>query len=330
MPPKEIYRLAILWLVSGSLLSLHAQPMNVQQFQNTQSAQELQRPLTGWLANTNPPELYPGENTDTGPQHILRYTPRPDYFDVFFDSQAFYSSDANYAEGASATASMVYVNTIQAAVTPPEWKLGTGKFTTAAGYVSQWYDYSNEKLHSLDFNAQTAFVSGRYSVGNWQFGLGGNYTRLLDQNNNEQTYSEWLPAFTIQRFIPVRDNLLISLGNQIDYHFTTVPAVPGTSTEINNRFDEAVTLTVSWLITRQLSLQPYYRFQFSNYRYNTLQTSDRNDYLNSFGLTLTYAFNQTFSVRCFFNANINQSNDPYVPAYHEYNEGIGANLNFAF
>ncbi len=330
MSLKIIRSLACLFLLSGSILTLRAQPVNVQQFQNTQLAQQMQQPLSASLAETNAPELYPGENLDVGPQRILRLHPRPNYFNVFFDSQAFYSSDANYAEGAAAIASPVYVNTIQAAFTPPEWQLGPGKFAAVIGYSSQWYDYGNDRLTSLDFNAQTAFVSGRYSVGKWQFGLGGNYTRLLDQETDHQTYSEWLPAFTIQRFFPISQQLLFSVGNQIDYHFTTEPAPPGTYTEINNRFDESVSLTLTWQITRQLSLQPYYRFQFSNYRYNTLQNSDRNDYLNSYGVTLAYGFNEHFSVRAFFNANVKNSDDRFVAEYHEYNEGVGANLNFSF
>jgi hypothetical protein len=274
--------------------------------------------------------LYSGESTDVGPQRILRLTPRPDYFDVFLDSQIFYSDNANFAEGAAKIGSSVFVNTIQAAFTPPDKTLGAGKFAPAAGFVSQWYNYGSQRLTTLDFNAQTAFVSGRYTLGNWQFGLGGNYTRLLNQGNYAQTYSEWLPVFTVQRIFPINESLLFVIGNQVDYHFTSVPPTPGTSTEINNRFDEAVNLTVSWQLTRRLNLQPYYRFQFSNYRYNTLQTSDRNDYLNSFGVTLAYYFNKNVSVRTFFNYNIKQSDDSFTPAYHEYNGGVGANVNFNF
>ena len=83
-------------------------------------------------------------------------------------------------------------------------------------------------------------------------------------------------------------------------------------------------------MTRHLTLQPYYRFQYSNYRYNTLQTSDRNDYLNSFGVTLVYNFTKNLSVRTFFNYNIKNSDDPALSAYHEYNGGIGGTLNFNF
>lgn len=327
----KIYRiLVILSLVFTGIISLRAQPVNVQQFQNTQQAQQLQVPPPGFNAATNAPEIYPGENEDTGPQRILRLTPRPDYFDLFLDSQVFYSDNANFAEGAAKIGSSVFVNTFQAAFTPPDMKLGPGKFAPAFGFVSQWYNYGSQRMESLDFNAQTVFISGRYTLDNWQFGLGGNYTRLLNQGNYAQTYLEWLPAFTVQRIFPVNDRLLFVIGNQVDYHFTSTPKTPGTSTEINNRFDDAVSLTLSWQITRNLNLQPYYRFQYSNYRYDTLQNADRNDYLNSFGFTLAYYVNKNLSIRTFLNYNIKQSDDPFTPAYHEINGGVGASLNFNF
>ncbi|MEI9866403.1 MAG: hypothetical protein WDN00_17975 [Limisphaerales bacterium] len=78
---------------------MHAQPVNVQQFQNTQQAQQLQAPLVNPLASTNAPELYPGEDVDVGPQRILRLNPRHKYFDVVLDSQVFYSDKRQLCAG---------------------------------------------------------------------------------------------------------------------------------------------------------------------------------------------------------------------------------------
>ena len=326
-----MYRtLTLILLVCIGIFSVSAQPVNVQQFQNTQQAQQLQTPLAGLQNATNAPELYQGENTDVGPQRILRLNPRPDYFNVFFDSQVSYSDNANFAEGKNIIGSAVFVNTVQAAFTPPAFKLGSGRLAPAAGYISQWYNYGNNRMTDLDFNAQTAFVSARYNLGDWQFGLGGNYTRLLNQGDYAQTYSEWLPVLTAQRIFPVGEKLLFVVGSQVDYHFTDVPATTGSSTEINDRFDAAANLALSWQMTRHLALQPYYRFQYSYYRYNSFQTSDRNDYLNSLGITLVYFINQNVSLRTFFNYNIKRSDDPALSAYHEYNGGVGGTLNFSF
>ena len=202
-----------LLLIFAGVFSLQAQPVNVQQFQNTQQAQQMQRPLTELKNATNAPELYPAESSDVGPQHILRLKPRPDYFDVFFDSQVFYSDNANFAQGSAIIGSAVFVNTVQAAFTPPAFNLGPGQISFAAGYISQWYNYGDSRMTSDDFNAQTAFVSSRYDLGNWQFGLGGNYTRLLNQGDYAQTYSEWLPVLTVQRMFPIGEKLLFVAGN---------------------------------------------------------------------------------------------------------------------
>ncbi len=327
----KFYRRLVIFLpLFLGTLSVHAQPVNVQQFQNTRQAQQLQAPLVNPNSTTNAPELYPGENLDVGPQKILRLNPRPNYFDVLLDSQVFYSDNANFAQGTNMIHSAVFVNTAQGAFTPPDFNLGPGKFALAVGYISQWYNYQNERMRSLDFTAQTAFISTRYTWGNWQVSLGGNYTRLLDQSDYEQTYQEYLPALVVQRFFPLGDKFFFVLGNELDYHFTSVPEVTGTSTEINNRFDEAIDMTLAWQMTQHWTFQPYYRFQYSNYRYNTLQTSDRNDYLNSLGFTLVYTFNKNISVRTFFNYNIKESDDSALPGYHEYNSGIGGTLDIAF
>jgi hypothetical protein len=327
----NIYRSSvILSLVFAGIPALQAQPVTVQQFQNTQQAQRLQTPLSGLNNTTNAPELYPGESSDVGPQRILRLNPQPDYFDAFFDSQIFYSDNANFAHGPSIIDSTVYINTVQAAFTPPEFKLGPGKFAPAAGIVSQWYNYGNHRMSSFDFNAQTLFVSGRYTINQWQIGLGGNYTRLLSQDHYSKTYEEFLPVLALQRVFLIRDDLLFVIGNQLDYHFTDVPSTLGTATDINDRFDDAANLILNWQMTRHLTLQSYYRFQFSNYRFNTLQNSDRNDYLNSFGITLAYCFNKNVSLRTSFNYNFRHSDDPYTLDYHEYNGGIAGSLNFTF
>jgi len=124
----NMYRtLTLMLLVFTGIFSVSAQPVNVQQFQNTQQAQQLQTPLAGLQNATNAPELYRGENTDVGPQRILRLNPRPDYFNVFFDSQVSYSDNANFAEGKNIIGSAVFVNTVQAAFTPPAFKLGAGR-----------------------------------------------------------------------------------------------------------------------------------------------------------------------------------------------------------
>jgi hypothetical protein len=124
---QPMMRLAVLLSIFAGILSLSAQPVNVQQFQNTQRTLQAQTPV-GWnTTTTNAPELYPGEATDVGPQRILRLKPRAKYFNVMFDSQVFYSDNANFAEGSAIIGSAVFVNTAQGLFTTPEITLGPGQ-----------------------------------------------------------------------------------------------------------------------------------------------------------------------------------------------------------
>jgi hypothetical protein len=321
---------AVLSLIFACIFSLRAQPAAVQQLENTQQARQQQTLLPGLTAGTNAPELYAGENTDVGPQRILRLNPRPTYFDVLLDSQVFYTDNANFEDSLYKIHSVIFVNTVQALFAPPPIPLGPGKFEPTLGAASQWYNYENNAVSPFDFEAQTLFFNVKYTLDKWQFGAGLNYTRLVNQSAYDQTYSELMPTLGVQRVFAINDHMLFSIGDQVDYHFTAVPSLFGSRTDVNDRFDDAITFTFGWQMTRHLILQPYYRFQYSNYKHNTLLTGDRNDYLQTAGITLAYYFNKNVSLRAFFNYNRKQSDDPFTAAYHEYDGGLGASLDFKF
>lgn len=323
-----------IFLMAAGIFSLRAQPAAVQQLQNSQQAIQQLAPLYG-LHNTrtNAPELYEGENTDVGPQRILRLNPRPKYFEVLLDSQVFYTDNANFDTGPNAIRSVVFVNTAQAAFTPPGYKWGSGTLSPVVGFYSQWYNYANHRMSPFDFEAQTAFINGRYATENWQFTLGANYTRLLNQSDYDQSYQEFLPNAGAQRTFHIGETMLLALGDEVQYHFSEVPLALGGlagPSDINNRLDDIISVTYAWQITRQLVLQPYYRFQYSHYRYDTLATSSRNDYLHTLGVTLYYFFNQNASLRTYFNYSSKESDDSNTPEYHEYDGGLGAALDFTF
>jgi hypothetical protein len=320
----------VLSLFFAGIFSLRAQPAAVQQLENTRQAQQQQTLLPAFAAGTNAPELYAGENVDVGPQRILRINPRPDYFEVLLDSQVFFTDNANFADSPAKIHSVVFVDTIQALFAPPPTALGPGKFAPTLGMASQWYNYENNVMSPFDFEAETFFLNGKYTLGKWQFGGGGNFTRLVNQSAYDQTYSELMPTLGVQRVFTINDNMLFTIDDQVDYHFTEVPSLFGSRTDVNDRLDDAITFTFSWQMTRHLILQPYYRFEYSNYQHNTLLTGDRNDYLHTVGVTLAYYFNKNASLRVFFNYNRKQSDDAFTPAYHEYDGGLALSLDFKF
>lgn len=320
--------IAAIALVPSGILSLHAQPAAVQQLQNDQIIRQLQTLPPSFAAPTNAPELYPGENADVGPQRILRLTPRHKYFDFLLDSQVFTTDNANYAQKPFAVSSAVFVNTVQAAFTPPVFLLGNGKATAAIGVASQWYNYGN--INSLDFNAETAFLSGKYTIGKWQVGAALDLTRIVNQGDYSETYREFMPNLGVQRVIPLNDRMFFTVGDLVEYHLTEVPSVFGSRTDINDRLDDIASLSFTWQPTRHLLIQPYYRFQYTYYQLDTLTTSDRSDCLQSFGVTAAYYFTANVSMRAFFNYNRRQSTDPFAAQYLEMNGGVGLTLDIRF
>ena len=321
--------LSVLGLLLVTAALVHAQPAAVQQFQNTRLDESMPA-YSAFAPGTNAPELFAGENADVGPQHILRLVPRHKYFNILFDTQVFYTDNANFAGSRDQIGSMIFVNTLQAIITPPDFNIGDGRISTSVGAASQWYNYINPRMTPLSFDALTLFAGVKYHYGKWVVSLDDSVTRLMNQSDYYWTYQETLPALTIQRFIPLNRVLLLTLANQLDYHFTGQPSKPGTFGEINNRFDDTLSATLSWKVTEHLVFQPAYRFTFTNYRYNTLHNADRNDYLNSVGAALVYTCNAHFNLRGYFNYSAKCSNDRYVPAYHELDGGVGMALNLIF
>lgn len=320
----------VIFPLAAFTIPAYAQPVTVQQlYLNQNNAQ--QTSLLGMHAGTNAPETYQGENTDVGPQRILRFNPRPKWFAVLLDSEIYYTDNANFAWKPQSIGSAVYLNTVQVALTPPPLMVGSGKLNAFAGFSSQWFNYNDRAMAPLDFNAETILTGLKYSAGKWQANAGLNYTRLLSQPNDySETYNEFFPAASLQRFIVFNDTMLLAVGDQIDYHITHVPTVFSQPGDINDHLDDVVFLTFNWQITRKFSFQPFYRFQYSYYPKDTLDASYRNDYLNSAGVTLIYTFNQYFSARAFFNYNNKLSDDPNTPEYNEWNSGIGGALDFKF
>ena len=322
--------LVILPLTTCAIRTL-AQPVTVQQLYLNQNNAQQQAPLPGLRSGTNAPEMYTGENSDVGPQHILRFNPRPKWFDVLLDSEVYYTDNANFATKSQSIGSAVFLNTVQVALTPPPLDLGEGKLNGMVGFSSQWFNYNDRAMAPLDFDAQTILVGLRYSLGKWQANVGANYTRLLSQPDDyNETYNEYLPSASLQRFIVFNDKMLLAVGDQVDYHFTHVPTIFSQPTEVNDHLDNIIFFTFNWQITQKFSFQPFYRFQYSYYPMDTLNVSYRDDYMNSMGITLIYTFNKYISARAFFNYNDKLSDDPNTAEYNEWNSGAGASLDIKF
>lgn len=322
---------------------LRAQPTpSVEQFERTQNALPLPKTLRLNLStNTEAPELYPGENADVGPQHILRLLKRKTLFEIVADSQYFYTdnpflSDQNEARTA------LFVNTLQAAFAPEPVFWAKGQFAPAIGFRSQWFNYdldgNGDGLNRLDFNAQTAFLNARYQRNNWQLYGGLEFTRLLDQGSYQEAYREYAPTIGTLRFFPVNDSLIFIVGAQFSYHSTEVAPQGSLPTleHVNNRYDGILNVSCNYEIVPRLFFQPFYRFQYTWYAgYSdrpTLAFSaiSRNDTINTFGASLIYYFNRNLGARIFVSYEMKAADYSQSFNYHKLDAGGGLSLNFRF
>lgn len=333
MKIKSILASLLLIQFGPFVVSLQAQPVAIQQMQNTQQTLKQQQPLLKVQTETNAPELYPGENQDVGPQRILKLMAPRTWFEVWLDSQVFETSNALLTHN-TPQSSAVFVNTIQAAVAPTPFDVRSGKLAPTIGFRSQWYNYSLNSPPNLDFDAQTAFLGARYLFDQkWIAGAELDYTRLLGQQNYSEFYREFVPNFGVQRLFPVNKNLLFSAGWQIAYHFTSVPAVAfsTTPTDVNDRLDNILTLALSYQIAPKLVVQPYYSFEYTYYSTDPFSVtgSSRNDYINSVGLSVSYYFKPNLALRAFVSGDFRES-DNSVAEYNNFNGGLDVSLIFRF
>jgi hypothetical protein len=331
-----------LLLICFSAISLHAQPTAVQQMQNTQQALQQQQPLLGIQGATNAPELYPGENIDVGPQYILKMLPRRTWVEVWLDSQVFFTSNAKLEPDSPLAApqtSAVLVNTAQFSVTPTAFDWGRGKLSPIVGARSQWYNYSreftipNSPPPNLDFEAQTAFVAAKYVYDEkWVVAGEVDYTRLLTQSAYGQFYREVVPNLTVQRVVPLNDDLIFSATWQTAYHFTSVPSVTfsATPTDVNDRLDNILTFSLSYRASPKFVIQPYYSLEYTYYSNDPFNPgTSRNDLLNSVGVSFSYYFTPNLALRAFISGDIRSSNDS-AASYENFNAGLDLSLVLRF
>lgn len=324
-----ILSLALLCSGATSLL-VRGQPVPVQQFNNEQQRRQIQEPLKGFTTSTNAPELYPGENEDVGPQAILRLHQRRTLFDVSADSQYIYTDNNRLTEDNRIDTALA-INTLQFALAPTAYAVGPGEFSPRLGFRSQWYNYGlgvGESEDVLDFNAQTVFLGLLYQYNRkWDFGGGLDYTRLLDQDHYNEFYTEFTPHLFAQRYFPIRENLTFAASWQGMYHFTSVDPLP--RSDVNDRLDNTLGLTLTYQPLDKLMLQPFYRFQHTYYP-DTAFNTDRHDFFNIVGAAGSYFFTRQFAARIFATGTFRESDDSFTSSYQKFDAGLGAFLVFRF
>jgi hypothetical protein len=329
-----------------AIVAAHAQnPDASQQVDNAQHLRQLQS-FNGLPESTNAvPEFYEGETSDIGPQSVLQVKRQRTYFQAFADEQFFYTDNVFLANHGQQGAS-VLISTVQAALAPSPYELGGGLFSPRIGYQQEWFSYGladsdtvlvypslqRVNINQFDFNAGTVFSDVAWSRQNWTLTVGCDYRRLLSSEDYDEFYHEFVPRWAVRRDFQLCDSVSVSAGYEGDYRFTesAPPAAPNPTSPIypntyNDRTDQSLVLFANWQLCPHAILQPFYRLQYSHYT-----QIGRDDWLNSFGLTLYCPITQQISLRTFVTYDIANTDGFYVQDYQKFDGGAGLNLTVSF
>jgi hypothetical protein len=343
------------FLVAGVGLALAAgvaraqNPAASSQVDSAWRLRQIQSTLPG---DTNAvPELYEGETSDLGPQSVLQVKRRRTYIEAFADEQFFYTDNVFLADHGKQSAS-VLISTVQAALAPSPYEFAGGLLSPRIGYQQQWFSYGladsdtvlvypslkRVNIDQFDFNAATVFSDASWRWQNWTFTLGGDYRRLLDSGNYEEFYHEFVPRWLVGREFDLNDSLAFSIAYEGDYRVTEaappqveIKTFPVNSPPVvysdtfNDRSDQSLVLIGNWQLCPRLLLQPFYRLQFTHYT-----SIKRDDWLNSFGLTLYCPVTKQISLRTFVGYDTFKTDGFYVQNYQKLDAGAGLNLTVRF
>lgn len=330
----------ILLLAAGLTLtsSLFAQVGDaIGQVDNSQQRRALERSATATLQpGETAAEAYEGEQSDVGPQTVIRYPARHTWVQASADV-IYYRTDNMFLLDDFRQEADVLVSTIEAVITPPSVTLAGGDLAARAGYRHQWYNYgllggevdgSPTRLDTFDFNAGTAFADVAWQRGGWTHGIGFDYTRLTGTESGDEFYGEYVARWHVDYSLPLCPKSSLTFSYNGDYRWSDPSGAYLLAGRDNlDRTDHALTALLNFQLCRHALLQPYYRFKYTRFT----SQPDRDDYLHTVGLGVYCPINKVFGVR-FFAAweNRSVSGNTLAQDYEKFDIGGGLNVTFRF
>jgi hypothetical protein len=330
----------LLLLAAGLALgsSLSAQVTDaIGQVDNSQQRRALERSAaTNLQPGETAAESYEGEQSDVGPQTVIRYPARHNWLQAAGDV-TYYRTDNLFLLDDFQQEADVLLSTVEAVITPPRVTLGGGELTTGAGYRHQWYSFgllggkvdgADVKLDTFDFNAGTAFADAVWQHGRWTHGIGFDHTRLNGTESGDEFYREYVLRWHTDYTLPLCPKSSLTISYDGDYRWTDPSGYYLLADRINqDRTDHALTALLNFQLCRQALLQPYYRFKFTHFT----SRPDRDDYLHTLGLGVYCPINKGLGVR-FFAAWETRSvcGSSFAEDYEKFDVGGGLNVTFRF
>ena len=359
--PQRNSILCFALLVLTTAVAAAQAPGSIQQVDRVQQRRELDDSARAAIEGENVPQIVSEENSDVGPQSVIKFAPRKSYIEAFADAQYFYTDNLFLADrDRNRQEADVLVSTVQAALAPSPYPLWDGQFSPRVGYRHQWFNFGladdesfsafdfntgqfvTAKLSDFDFNVQTVFADGRWRQGNWILGVGFDFQRLLDSDDYNQFYRENTPRWEARHIFPLGEKGALSIGYEGDYRFTDSDAPPlGLGNDFNDRTDHSLVIDFAHQVCPHLVLQPYYRLQYTHFVEEeptviigfpptAVGGDNRNDLLNTIGLAAHCALSRNVSLRAFIAYDILQTNSQLAQDYEKLDVGGGLNLTIRF
>ncbi|MEI6871707.1 MAG: TonB-dependent receptor [Verrucomicrobiota bacterium] len=300
-----------------------------------------------------PPETYPGENADLGPQAILKGKPkRKPFLEFSADTMFTWTSNATSIAGNPQDAGIL-AETLSLAIAPEPVDFWIGKLNWRAGYRHLFWVYDawrmTPNLNGNNFEMSSAFSSANFSfLENWNASLGLDYNRIMndagvqgepkqwkvgrltDSSKWTEIYTEWNPTWSISRNIPLGDKTGLALGYNGGYHFTNTDQENGPRTWSSDHLDSGVSATLSFSPIEKWVLQPGIRFTHQVYTQPQGAGGHRIDRTLSPGLTVLWMPTARWSVRASLSSEFKHSNNMDTPNYSKVDAGGGLTFTFKF
>ena len=329
----------------------------VRQAESMQQSQALRdQQVKAAQSSDQPPETYPGENQDLGPQVLLKQKQRKPLFEFSSDTMFTWTSNALSAGEPQDTG--VTAETFSLALAPEEFEAFGGKLSLRAGYRHLlWvYDIAQTNhinpLNGSNFEMSTVFLGSSFSFKeNWNASLGLDFNRLLfqtrpwslqhvaDPSNWVEGYVEWNPNWSLSRNIPLGDKTSVSVTYNGSYHFTDldpavktggVAGVDMTKSNSGDKLDNALLVSLSYTPKDKWVLQPSLRFSHSLYTQPQVSPVHRMDRAFAPGLTCLWLPSPRWALRWSVSGEFRHSNDPVSPNSSKVELGTGATLTWKF
>lgn len=300
-----------------------------------------------------PPETYPGENADLGPQMLLKAKKkRPPLFEFSSDTMFTWTSNA-LSESSDPKKTGIVAETLSLALTPPPFDLGPGKLSLRTGYRHLFWMYDAAKayeyrsLNGNNFQMSTLFLGGNYSFAeNWNASLGLDFNRIMtaqgldswrpdrltDPSKWSEVYVEWNPNWGLSRNIPLGDQLNLTLSYSGGYHFTyTDPNLETRQTNSGDKLDNNLSASLSYAVTDTVMLQPNVRLSHSLYTQPQSSNVHRQDRGIAPGLTIVWTPSPRVALRWSMSGDFRHSTDQEKsPNCSKFDASTGVSVTLKF